>query len=277
MRMVRLIAADMDGTLLNDEKELPDETISVIRALQTMGVHFAVASGRQYKNLLTYFAEVSDIISFICVNGSLIYDRGQLVSIHEINPDLLHEPIRAAQNIAGTHVIATCVNGVYTESRDPAFLRFTEKYFCDLQLVDSLEKVLKMDKVVQCSIYHPDARRNVLPALSEFAGGVDLYLSEDMWVDIHRKGIDKGTGLRDLQHRYGITAEESMAFGDYLNDVGLMNECVHTFAMKGAHPDLAAVCRYRIGSNNEGAAVRAIKEWFSIGKTSEDMVREDEP
>ena len=183
----------------------------------------------------------------------------------EIDPNLLYEPIGTARHIAGSHMVVTCVDGVYTESRDQDFLQFAKKYFCDLQQVDCFEQILKTDKVVQCSVYHPEAKKHVLPALSAFKECIEIYLSENMWVDIHRLGVDKGTGLQELQQRYGITAGESMAFGDYLNDIGLMKACTHTFAMKNSHPALAAMCKYQIGSNNENAVVGAIKKWFHIG------------
>lgn len=262
--VVRLVAADMDGTLLNDRKELSEDVIPTVRKLREAGVCFAIASGRQHKNLLTYFAEIADSISLICVNGSIIYDEGKLVSIYEIMPSALYAPLAVARRIAGTHTVVTCESGAYTESDDEAFLTFAHGYFQDLQQIRRFDSLLGKEKVVQCSVYHPDAKHNILPALSQTCDQLDVYLSEDMWVDIHRSGIDKGTGLRELQSLHHITPDQSMAFGDFLNDIALMQACKYTFAMANSHPDLAAQCRFQIGSNNEDAVTETIKKWFAL-------------
>ena len=69
--MIKLIACDMDGTLLDSQKRLPPDISSVIRALKEQGVLFAVASGRQYAALRRDLKEIADDILFICENGAL--------------------------------------------------------------------------------------------------------------------------------------------------------------------------------------------------------------
>ncbi len=75
--MIRLIAADMDGTLLNSKGELPKHLFEAIRILKKRGVLFAAASGRQYYNLETLFSPVRDEMMFLCENGSMIFFSGR--------------------------------------------------------------------------------------------------------------------------------------------------------------------------------------------------------
>ena len=71
--MVKFIASDLDGTLLDGERRLPEEIFPLIRKLTSLGVLFAPASGRQYANIRKLFAPVADDVVFICENGALVY------------------------------------------------------------------------------------------------------------------------------------------------------------------------------------------------------------
>ena len=70
--MIRMIAADMDGTLLDSRKRLPQDLFPLIRQLQDRNVRFVVASGRQYYNLEAQFGEIADQVTFLRENGALI-------------------------------------------------------------------------------------------------------------------------------------------------------------------------------------------------------------
>lgn len=82
--MIKLIAADMDGTLLNSQKELSPELYPLVEELHEKGIKFAVASGRQYYNLVKNFESVKDKVTFICENGSIVFDQGKNIISDEI-------------------------------------------------------------------------------------------------------------------------------------------------------------------------------------------------
>ena len=68
--MIRLIATDLDGTLLERDGSLPEDTFDVVRMLNEQGIRFAASSGRQYGNLVRLFAPVADRMAFVCENGA---------------------------------------------------------------------------------------------------------------------------------------------------------------------------------------------------------------
>ena len=70
--------------------------------------------------------------------------------------------------------------------------------------------------------------------------------------------------MRELQKQLGISPDECMAFGDYLNDLELMQAVTHSYAMANAHPDLKAVCRYTAPSNDEDGVVRTIRQVLGL-------------
>lgn len=79
---IRLIAADMDGTLLDSRKQLPEGLFPLVRALHERGVRFAPASGRQFYTLYEQFGEIADELMYISENGAMICDGAELSLIH---------------------------------------------------------------------------------------------------------------------------------------------------------------------------------------------------
>ena len=78
--MIKLVASDLDGTLLlNKAQSLPEEIFPLIRQLQEMGIIFVAASGRQYPNMRKLFAPVASEISYISENGALAVDHGEVL------------------------------------------------------------------------------------------------------------------------------------------------------------------------------------------------------
>ena len=75
--MIRLIASDLDGTLLEPNGRLPEGTFEAIRVLEECGIRFAAASGRQYGNLVRLFATAAERMAFVCENGAFCMVDGQ--------------------------------------------------------------------------------------------------------------------------------------------------------------------------------------------------------
>ena len=119
--MIKLIATDMDGTLLDSEKRLPEEIFEIIDALAAQGVHFVVSSGRQYYTLAEQFAPVSDELTFVAENGAMVVDRGETVFLDSMKPDTVKKLIDAARTVKGGHVVVCGARAAYVESTAPIF------------------------------------------------------------------------------------------------------------------------------------------------------------
>ena len=88
---IKMVATDMDGTLVNSKKELPDNLTPMIETLRRHGIKFVVASGRQYYNLLNVFEQVRDKVVFIAENGAMIFDGDKNIFCDEIEKAHLFE------------------------------------------------------------------------------------------------------------------------------------------------------------------------------------------
>lgn len=260
--MIRLIAADMDGTLLDSRKRLPEGFFNVLEKLKSEHIHFAVASGRQYYNLLKFFPSADELF-FLSENGAVIFEGRKNIFISEIAENSLPEIVNAIRETDGVYPVVCGLDSAYIEDTEPFFLRNAEMYYERLEIVPDVLSAAKKDRI--CKIAAFDARRAeeyTYPLMKKFSGEFMVSLSGQMWVDLMNHGINKGTGIRFLQKRLHVAENETMAFGDYLNDCQMMQACGFSFAMANAHPELKKICSRQTDSNDENGVLNAINKFF---------------
>ena len=120
--MIKLIASDLDGTLLqNEAQELTPRAIELIRALTQKGVHFVAASGRQYANERLLFHEIKDDISYIAENGSLCIHQGKVISRGLIEDDLAYRILRELKKEPGFEIIVSREDTCLIENNNSQF------------------------------------------------------------------------------------------------------------------------------------------------------------
>lgn len=259
--MIKLIATDMDGTLLDSNKRLPEEIFEIIDALAAQGVHFVVSSGRQYYTLAEQFAPVADELSFIAENGAMVVDRGETVFLDSMEPDVVKTLIDAARTVKGGHVVVCGARAAYVESTAPIFLNNVQPYYARFEIVPDVQAVAAADRICKVAVFSEGhAETDAYPFLKPYGDGLAVCLSGPRWVDMMNKTVNKGAAIRFLRQRFGISREECMAFGDYLNDTEMMKECAFSYAMENAHPDLKAVSRFQCPSNDERGVITTIEK-----------------
>ena len=146
----------------------------------------------------------------------------------------------------------------YIENDNPKFIEEVEKYYTRYEIVEDITKVDdEALKITLCDL--TGAEENSFPYVKKYSEKYKVAVSGFIWIDITQKDINKGVGLRILQEKLGITKEETMVFGDYLNDYELMLEGAYSFAMENAHPDLKKIAKYNGGDNNDSGVVKSIK------------------
>ena len=137
--MIKLIACDMDGTLLDSQKRLPKELPSVVAKLKEKGVTFCVASGRQYAALRRDFEAYADDVLFLCENGALVMHRDERVLIDPIDPSFITRIVTATRALSGVYPVV-CRAGValIEKTASPEFIRNTKMYYPSVEVVDDL-------------------------------------------------------------------------------------------------------------------------------------------
>lgn len=261
--MIKLIAADMDGTLLDSKKQLPAGLFSVLQQLKERGIRFVVASGRQYYNLVQQFPGMEDDILFLSENGTMIFEKGEPIFLEPMETSDWHALIQKLREIPGACPILCCPDTAYCENTGAEFEKNGKMYYERLKRVNDLLKV--QANVCKIAVYDlKDAETNSYPAMKKAVDSrFQVTLSGERWIDI-MGASNKGTALTALEKLCGVSPEETMAFGDYLNDTQMMGACYYSCAMANAHPDLKKLARFWVPSNDEDGVLRTIRSMVGL-------------
>lgn len=263
--MIKLIAADMDGTLLDSQRRLSPNLPALLRQLSDKGIRFTPASGRQYYNLIQQFPGLEHELLFIAENGAMTVDRGKTLFVDEIPLDDLREPLEIARKAKGVYTVLAGEKTAYCEDDEPVFRENADMYYSRLQRVPDLLEAARHDRICKMAFFEKaGAEQGCYRLLQPCAARFQVVLSGENWVDLMNPGVNKGRAMHALQQQLGITPDECMAFGDYLNDTELLESVTHSFAMENAHPQLKAISRHIAPSNDADGVVRAVRDYLGL-------------
>ncbi|WP_062466371.1 Cof-type HAD-IIB family hydrolase [Demequina maris] len=259
---IRLVVCDMDGTLLDGAKRIPDALWPLVERMHERGILFAPASGRQHATLARQFARLGEGLVVIAENGSYVRRGDTEISASPMPAGTVPEIVAAvrAHAAAGYDVGAVLCGkrSAYIERSDDAFLSRSQPYYAALEVVDDLAAV--DDDFLKVAVYDfGDAAHDTAPVLARFDGELKVVVSDRHWIDIMGAGVDKGVAVRRLQEALGITPSQTVVFGDYLNDLEMMDASELSFAMANAHPDVAARARYTAPSNEDAGVITTLR------------------
>lgn len=265
--MIQLIATDMDGTLLDEEKQLPAQLPALLEELYRRDITFAVASGRSHMMLTNLFGELAEEIIFICDNGACVMYPHEAPLLHSLPKDVIRQILDACRSLsAGVPVLCGFHHIYYPENDNAAMQHEIQRYYRDPQVVpyDDLyaidEPILK---VALCDTNGPT--KEAYPVMHEALGDAyELLISGDCWMDIMCKGVTKGAALQGLQERMGITPAETMAFGDYDNDISMLQHAEFSYAMENASERVRQQAKHIAPANTQNGVVRVLCETLGI-------------
>ena len=257
--MIKLIASDLDGTLLDKKGNLPQEIFPIVRRLYERGVLFVPASGRQADNLEKMFAPVADRCAFIMENGALVRYRGKTLFLSPLAPEKVKTALDIVRNTQGAYPILCSENVAYIENDiEPFFTRTTTPY-ASYKLVKNLDEVIGKAPCCKISVFSEEsAEKQGYRALFSRVDGAKVTLSGGHWCDVSALDAHKGTAIKKIQEFFQIKREESLAFGDQMNDVEMLRACAHTAAPKNAYPLVKAQAEKIIPANTDGGVVKAL-------------------
>lgn len=259
--MLRLVASDLDGTLLGADGQVSAENTAALKAASQAGVHVVIATGRPIRRLgpVAHLVELDPLI--LASNGAVRYDlhRGQVLSSDSIEPDLLRQviaDIAAADptaSFAVEHLAGFAHEPNYpTDETLPAGMRCAERP----DLVDEHGAV----KLLARSRTFDSDRFGAL--VSQVVGSrcevTWSWLHEHGLLEIAPAGVTKGAGLQVILDTLGIDASQAAAFGDMPNDLEMLSLVGFPFAMADAHPALAQAGFPRAGHHDESGVGRAL-------------------
>ncbi|SES00257.1 HAD family hydrolase [Corynebacterium cystitidis] len=262
----RLVALDMDGTLLDGNGRIPDEFWDLLRRAKLQGMTIAPASGRQLATLRDMFEETNQRPdTFIAENGTVVWHKGDVVAEKRMHKDVVNTILDTLDTVNfPVHVVLCKAHSSYTDETMPEEVTAeVDKYYHANQHVGSLRDVVDTH-VVKIALYvETDAERDALPVIREVAADHTLAVSSKHWLDIMAPGANKGVALLDLAKALGIRQKDTAAIGDYLNDFELLQAAGTAVAMGNAHPDLKAIAHEITDTNTNHGALKTLRQWLS--------------
>ncbi len=266
--MIKVIFSDMDGTLLDDNNQLPEELPETIAMLKERGVLFGLASGRQYYSLLDTFQGYENDFLFLAENGTLVKYRGQELFSDTMDTETAKAILKAAEDVPHIFEVFCGKKDAYvrTEQHTPAFRAELGKYYSHSEPIADFHDV--PDEAVKVSLWDETghAEDTIYPLIREqFGDRMQVLLSSAWWVDVMNPGVGKGTAIHEIQKRLGFTPDECAAFGDYLNDETMMQAVTYSFAMENAVPEIKKLARYETASNNDHGVIKGIQRLVEMG------------
>lgn len=251
--LIRLIASDMDGTLLDEHSEVPPETYDLILALREKGVHFAASSGRRFDRLCQFFAPVRDKMDFVAANGAQVYVDGELVDREVFSHLGIRRLAKTVGKFESLHMALFDDEKSFLLDDEDKFVREIDK---DLPNAERIWYLPGPDvSILKISIYCEDGHvMDYAYVLSRELGDEFLFApSGTHWIDALQRGVNKATGIEQVMAHHGITRDEVMAFGDSMNDYEIIRFVGTGCAMANGRPALKAVANRVIGYNYDQA------------------------
>lgn len=260
---LRLVVADMDGTLLDGEGRVPSRFETVMARMREHGVVFMPASGRQLANLRATLGSAIAESPVIAENGTIVVQGDAEIHRETITRSDAVAAVRTAralreQGFDVGPVIATR-DRAYVDRIDERFVRQCAFYYAALEPVEDVLD-LALDNVLKIAVYaFGDAESECYGPLSAAVPGVQTVVSGVHWVDMMARTASKGRALAAVQERLGINPAQTAVFGDYLNDAELYDYSELSFAMANAHPGILSRARYIAPANTDDGVLRTIE------------------
>src|SRR5471030_889341 len=183
--MIKLIATDMDGTLLYENGHLPNGFTDILDRLKAKNIKLVVASGRPYYTLQTNFGPMGRYLSYICENGALVVDNNEIIYKNLIDGHMVQNIVTEAKKIKSNALVLCSPNCAYIENYSEEYLVEIKKYYTTLKIVDNLSEV--DDDIIKIAICDLEGSNNILDG--KFNDDFNIVSTGSIWIDIMNKGV----------------------------------------------------------------------------------------
>lgn len=234
--MIKLVASDLDGTLLlNGAQTLPEELFPLIQKLKEMGILFVAASGRQYANMKKLFAPVADDMAFICENGAMAIKDEEVLYINGFDKKLVREILETINEKEGSEFTCSTKDFYYLMPK-------TEEYYDHMvnvignvcKVIDSLDEIT--ESCMKLAVYDKRGMDEGMVKFwkERFSERCSVVTSGNAWLDFIPYETNKANGIYKFQEILGVKPEECIVFGDEYNDIEMLKCVPNSFAMSHA-------------------------------------------
>lgn len=270
---IRLIATDMDGTLLADDKKTPPENIRALEECAARGIEIVPATGRTMRGLPDEIKKLPGVRYAILTNGALVADlkEKRILSTCRLSTELAVRIMSMARDSEDNIMFDAYVDGIgcttdyfyqnmelYISSPEVrALVQKTRQPVSD-NIACVREKGRDVDKI-NMFFQSEEARQRMREALGKVPG-ILVTSSISNNLEINAAGADKGSALLRLAEYLGMKACEAMAIGDGENDLSMIKSAGVGVAMRNGEKTVREAADYVTGTNNDAGVADAIRK-----------------
>ena len=273
---IRVIATDMDGTLLDPKGQLDLPRLEkILDKLDQRGIRFVIATGNEVHRMRQLLGHLAERVVLVVANGARIFENNELIQAQTwddamVDRALAHFKGRECQD----QFVVTAMNGgfvkegtVFTELDKFMTPEMIEKLYQRMNFVDEFDSnlfggVLKMSMVVG-----EERLDSVLQEVNDlFDGRVRAVSSGYGCIDILQDGIHKAWGLVELLKRWNLKPEQIMAFGDSENDIEMLELAGISYAMENAEEAVKRVATKVAPANSQAGVYQVLENWLERGE-----------
>ncbi|MFA6075793.1 MAG: HAD family hydrolase [Negativicutes bacterium] len=277
----KLVAIDLDGTLLNNDHEIPAENITTIRELRELGVQFVVVTGRADAMARKYVNTLGIKAPILACNGATMRD----VLSDEVYylKHIARKPLIELYNFFKSKNLYPrfyALDAVYTYNPDElnedknSFAIFSKRLaeYMDLKLFDNIEDLLATDVKITKLVYAAADVATMIPLQEELKQiqGIEILRAAKNVLDIVTENVSKGKALLEYANGLGIDGNEIVAIGDGENDLSMLSAVGFPVTLENGEACLKAIARMVTVSNDEAGVAKALKAIFSGERGNDD-------
>ena len=267
--MIKLIATDLDGTLLPTGTEISPENIEAAKKAAAAGVTVTIATGRMYRAALPVAKNLGVDVPIITYNGALIRTvSGKTLFSSFLAPELIREVLDFVEE-QGWYMQTYSKDCLYY----PEHCRQSDRYEA-AQLVQGeavgwqglKERTEEVTKLLCVTDSGDETEERIAILREHFGDRLSIVRSNANYAEIVNKGVSKGEGLKKLAEILGVTIPETMALGDAENDLSILKEAGLSVAMGNAVPAVKELCDVETGTCEENGWAQAVDEYVLKGR-----------
>jgi hydroxymethylpyrimidine pyrophosphatase-like HAD family hydrolase len=182
---------------------------------------------------------------YITEGGAVVRDIRKVYVKSIIDRDLLFEMIRDVKKLRDCDIMLSGLDTAYCEDKSEMFYWMRDSYRFNIEVVGDFETHITED-IVKMSIYHKDNAEAIVKEwfYDKWKDKFRINSAGIMWMDVTPETADKGISLKALQEILGISREETMAFGDNINDLGLLEAAEESYAIGSARDEVKAAAKH---------------------------------
>ena len=267
----KLLALDMDGTLLNSQKKISPKTAAAIAELSRSGINVVLSTGRGVAELADYKAELKFMHYGVTISGGLVFDffTNKPVVAHPVAEDLMLKIIDAAlEERAMIHLLGV-YSSLMTEddiqhSADFQMAVYQDMYNRICERCDDFKAYIHAhpNEIIKVNVYHrtPESMYRNLERLKDLP--LTFAIAETTALECSPLGISKASGLRELCDFLKIDISETVAVGDAPNDIEILKTAGVAAVMGNATDDIKKLADFVTADNDHDGIVKVIEKYF---------------